>query len=710
MLGDWPKISVITPSFNQAEFLEQTIDSVRMQDYPHLEYIVIDGGSADGSKEILERNSDFISYWESTPDKGQSNALNKGFSRASGDIFCWINSDDQLAPNALWSVALEFVQNSPDMVAGICEIFADGELFERHLTSCATGKLTLAELLDLDNGWNAGQFFYQPEVFFSRELWESAGGYVHESLYYSMDYELWCRFAAAGAQLSVIGTPLAHFRRHAEQKTNDELAFKKELILVRDKLVETYQVGPSTQQRPRVNWSKKLKVAMVNNLGFLYGAGIAQQRIAASFEMAGQIVRSFDFLSYSADVEAELVQAVIKFNPDLVIFGNLHGNHSVPTSVIEELSLKFQSLWLTHDYWLFTGRCGYPGDCQKWLTGCDSSCPTSQEYPALDPQLIQDAWRAKRAILNFNNNLQVVANSEWSKTQFQKGLIRTDSQDKLKSATLGVPTWLFEVMDKGTARDSLGIARDAFVVFFSASSLSDARKGGQTVVEALQQCSISNLAVLVVGRADQTLDIENARMVYLGYVDDHELLRSAMSAADIHVSGSTEETFGQVFIEAAMCGLPSIAFDTSGMQTSVAPGISGELVFPFTVQALANAIDGIYEDLDHLRQLSKLAPIFARNRFSLEASYHSFFQICKAIGIVDQAGVAHKISLSLRSKVIDETPESFLSALEARSIKRITAIATIALLNWFVPTKARAWLNRELPPWLSRAIVKWLYR
>ena len=166
MLGDWPKISVITPSFNQAEFLEQTIDSVRMQDYPHLEYIVIDGGSADGSKEILERNSDFISYWESTPDKGQSNALNKGFSRASGDIFCWINSDDQLAPNALWSVALEFVRNSPDMVAGICEIFADGELFERHLTSCATGKLPLAELLDLDNGWNAGQFFYQPEVFF----------------------------------------------------------------------------------------------------------------------------------------------------------------------------------------------------------------------------------------------------------------------------------------------------------------------------------------------------------------------------------------------------------------------------------------------------------------------------------------------------------------------------------------------------------------
>lgn len=710
MLGDWPKISVITPSFNQAEFLEQTIDSVRMQDYPHLEYIVIDGGSADGSKEILERNSDFISYWESTPDKGQSNALNKGFSRASGDIFCWINSDDQLAPNALWSVALEFVQNSPDMVAGICEIFADGELFERHLTSCATGKLPLAELLDLDNGWNAGQFFYQPEVFFSRELWKRAGSQVDESLFYSMDYELWCRFANAGAQLLVIGTPLAHFRRHAEQKTNDELAFKKELISVRDRLVETYQAVPPANERPRVNWSKKLKVAMVNNLGFLYGAGIAQQRIAASFEMGGQVVRSFDLLSYPTDAEVALIQAVTEFNPDLVIFGNLHGNHSVPSSVLESLSAKFQSLWLTHDYWLFTGRCGYPGDCQKWLTGCDSSCPTSQEYPALNPQLIEDAWRGKRAILNSDNNLHVVANSRWSQIQFQRALVTTDSQHTPKSATLGAPVWLFEAIAKGAARDLLEMPRDAFVVFFSASSLSDARKGGQTVVEALQQCSIPNLTILLVGRADKTLEIENAKVVYLGYVDDHELLQSAMSAADIHVSGSMEETFGQVFIEAALCGLPSIAFDTSGMQTSVAPGISGELVSPFTAQALAHSIQALYEDPAHMSQLSKLAPIFARNRFSLEASYHSFFQVCKAIGIVDQAGVTHKISLSLRSQIIDETPESFLSVQKARSIKRITAIATITLMNLFVPTKARAWLNRELPPWLSRAIVKWLYR
>ena len=710
MIDEWPKISVITPSYNQAEFLEQTINSVVAQNYPNLEYIVIDGGSDDGSIEILEQNNDYIHYWVSEPDKGQSDALNKGFSLATGDIFCWLNSDDQFAPNALRSVALEFMQSSPDMVAGICEIFQDEVLVERHLTACSNGALPLIELLDLDNGWNAGQFFYQPEVFFSRTLWEKAGGHVNDDLYYSMDYELWCRFANVGAHLAVIGTPLAHFRRHAGQKTHDELAFKRELVSVREELVKRFQVDRSTYQRPKVNWSKKLKVAMVNNLGFLYGAGIAQQRIAASFEMAGQVVRSFDLLSYSADGEAELSESVLEFNPDLVIFGNLHGNNSIPTAVIQELSSKIPSLWLTHDYWLFTGRCGYPGDCGKWLHGCDIACPTYEEYPALRKELIADAWELKRDIIASSDNLHLVANSEWSRAQFQSVINSFSEASHVKPAILGAPEWVFRAVNPLEARENLGIAQDAFVVFFSASSLSDARKGGQTVVEALRQVAIPKLTVLVVGRADAKLEVENADVIYLGYVEDSNLIGHAMSAADIHVSGSTEETLGQVFIEAAMCGLPSVAFDVSGMQTSVAQGISGELVSPFTFAALAEAMVRLHDDPLYRGRLSEMAPIFARNRFSLESSYHSFFQICKTIGVIDRAGVAHKISLASRSLIIDGEPNVVLNAHNPWSIKRITAVSTIKLLDWFVPTNVRAWLNRELPPWLTRAIVKWLYR
>src|SRR5262249_1675769 len=150
-------------------------------------------------------------------DRGQSDAINKGMARATGEILTWLNSDDRLAPGALAGVALAFHMSRADMVAGICELWRDGQLAERHLTSCEDGPLPLDDLLDLDGAWNAGQFFFQPEVFFTRELWHRAGSHVDEDSYYSMDYELWLRFAAAGARLKVIGRPVAQFRLHPAQ-------------------------------------------------------------------------------------------------------------------------------------------------------------------------------------------------------------------------------------------------------------------------------------------------------------------------------------------------------------------------------------------------------------------------------------------------------------------------------------------------------------
>ena len=119
---NWPKITIITPSFNQGQYIEQTIRSVLLQSYTNLEYIVIDGGSTDNTIEIIEKYSDFITYWVSEKDNGQSHAINKGLKQATGDVFNWLNSDDYYLPNALLTVGKYFAQNNQLEVLCGCEI------------------------------------------------------------------------------------------------------------------------------------------------------------------------------------------------------------------------------------------------------------------------------------------------------------------------------------------------------------------------------------------------------------------------------------------------------------------------------------------------------------------------------------------------------------------------------------------------------------
>jgi len=220
----WPKISVVTVSFNQGAYLEETIRSVLDQNYPNLEYIVVDGGSTDGSVEIIRKYSDRLAWWVSEKDEGQSQALNKGFAKSTGTILTWLNSDDRLAPGSLFTVAQQFLLHDPDLVAGRCARVTDREPQPHHvhrsvLTFGRLQPLPLAELLDLDRCWLQGWFFHQPEVFFHRRIFERAGGKLREDLYYSMDYDLWVRMAKAGAKILPLPEILAIFREHGKQKT-----------------------------------------------------------------------------------------------------------------------------------------------------------------------------------------------------------------------------------------------------------------------------------------------------------------------------------------------------------------------------------------------------------------------------------------------------------------------------------------------------------
>jgi GT2 family glycosyltransferase len=223
----WPKISVVTVTLNQANFLEDTLRSVLMQGYPNLEYIVLDGQSTDRTPEIIARYRNALAYSVSEKDEGQSDALNKGFAQATGDILTWLNSDDRYLPNTLVRVALAFDTYETDIVVGGCGLTrnADPAVYRTHHSCFPVGtveRFPAERLLDVDGAWLKGDFFWQPEVFWNRRIWEKSGSRIAKNLYYCMDYDLWVRMAQAGARIVHVPDTLAIFRFHDAQKTSGE--------------------------------------------------------------------------------------------------------------------------------------------------------------------------------------------------------------------------------------------------------------------------------------------------------------------------------------------------------------------------------------------------------------------------------------------------------------------------------------------------------
>jgi glycosyltransferase involved in cell wall biosynthesis len=231
--GPWPRVTVITPSFNQGQFLEATIRSVLLQGYPDLEYFVLDGGSTDNSVEVIKRYSPWITHWVSAPDGGQSAAITRGLTMGSGLFATWINSDDMLYQNALVEHAsrVGFLPNT--VYVGLCaRMDADGTVVAMH-----RGRIhTLEDLVHISKVWRTGGHIIQPEVLFPRELAIRVGG-LSSSIHDAMDYELWGKFFLAGAQFQYTDIPFGMFRRHAGQKTADRRRTTQALLKIAAQLV-----------------------------------------------------------------------------------------------------------------------------------------------------------------------------------------------------------------------------------------------------------------------------------------------------------------------------------------------------------------------------------------------------------------------------------------------------------------------------------------
>lgn len=208
----WPKVSIVTPSLNQARYIERTIRSVLNQGYPNLEYIVVDGGSTDGSIDIIRKYESHIARWVSEPDGGQSSAVNKGFAMSSGGILGWQNSDDTYAEGALLR-AVEVFTSRPDVgiVFGYMTVIDDEDRMVRQHRYTSFSRASL--LLE-------GMNLHNTSAFWRRSVWEQAGG-LDPSFHFAMDYDFFVR-ASRMAKCYLIKADLGYFRRHRVTKTSQQ--------------------------------------------------------------------------------------------------------------------------------------------------------------------------------------------------------------------------------------------------------------------------------------------------------------------------------------------------------------------------------------------------------------------------------------------------------------------------------------------------------
>jgi glycosyltransferase involved in cell wall biosynthesis len=276
---DWPRITIVTPSFNQGEFLEATLRSVLLQGYPNLEYIVIDGGSSDDSVTILKRYAPWLSWWVSERDGGQSAAVNRGLQRGTGSLASWINSDDMLCKGALVELVSRASRVPGTVWVGAClYIDADGIVQSSH-----TGRIhSLEELVRVPSFWRANRHIDQPAVLFPRELVLGAGG-LDPANHATMDYDLWGRLFLAGAVFRYVSTPVGMFREHDRQKTHDVLRQTESLIASALRLTEAAPFAERAKERIRAELEDYLdayRAAHWNASGRLARLGLPRPLVA----------------------------------------------------------------------------------------------------------------------------------------------------------------------------------------------------------------------------------------------------------------------------------------------------------------------------------------------------------------------------------------------------------------------------------------------
>ncbi|MGU3665212.1 glycosyltransferase [Methylobacterium sp. A49B] len=380
-----------------------------------------------------------------------------------------------------------------------------------------------------------------------------------------------------------------------------------------------------------------LSIVSLTGTGTQGGAGVAQRRLAEALMLTGHRVTE---IALSRRPEAaewtdrfpQAEAAIAAAAPDLVLAGNLHGA-TRSLDVVDRLARRGPVALVLHDLFPLTGRCAHPRDCGRARTGCDAACPGPDEYPQLAPKRIAGMHVRKRATLAGSGAPWLLANSDWTLAR-ARDLAPTGAG--AERVQLAFPTAVFRPGDRTALRRQLGLPGDGVLILISAVIVDGPDKGFSDLRDALRAVARPGVAVVAIGRLDDPSRLGVPDLFAPGLIGDEETLAAWYGACDLHVTASRHETLGQTPIEAGLCGVPTLAYRTSGLTSAVIDGVSGRLV-PVRPGALAEALADLVADADARVRLGAFARITLESRYSPAAAALSLDAILRRRGLLDAA-------------------------------------------------------------------------
>jgi glycosyltransferase involved in cell wall biosynthesis len=329
------------------------------------------------------------------------------------------------------------------------------------------------------------------------------------------------------------------------------------------------------------------------------------------------------------DPVVQLRGALRELRPDVINVHNLHGGATEGwgPELIAICADFAPVVWTLHDMWSFTGRCAYAYDCRKFITGCDATCPTPDEYPVLASADIADAWNRRRLLFHDGAELIAVTPSRWLAAEAQAGLW---GKNRVVVIPYGVPTDQFRPLDRQKARRTLGFSERGPVVLVAAQYLTDRRKGAALLPHVLSKLRQRPLTLLAMGHGAVVASDPAMHVVSLGWMDDVEKQVLAYNAADVLLHPAPVDNFPNVVLEAMACGTPTVALPIGGLPELVRPSISGWLANNATASALASTLDLALDEIADGGDLRDSCRAMADQEFTMKRQAEAYLDLFSA--------------------------------------------------------------------------------